>query len=76
MNNKRNIVWIVLIILIIILLIIFFNFDFVKDFGKTKENQNIKIEDIKFNIGSEVEKTNPFKADVNPYNGYKNPFVE
>ncbi len=29
---------------------------------------------VQSSVGNGVEKTNPFNVDVNPYQGYKNPF--
>ncbi len=78
--NKKNIIWAILII--IILLVVVFGFLYLKkpgvskDFSSPSGSEGMKASDVKSSVTSGVEKTNPFKADVNPYNGYKNPFAQ
>ncbi len=76
MNNKKIIIWVLLVI--IILLVIIFGFFYSKtpvNAPVPEGSQGVKVGDINSTVTSEVEKTNPFKADVNPFNGYKNPFA-
>lgn len=75
MSNKKIIIWVVLVV--VVLLIIVFGFlNFKRNNVSDPNNQGVKVNDIKSTVTSEVGKTNPFKADVNPYNGYKNPFAQ
>ena len=60
----------VIVVIIAIAVIAFF---FYKK-GPSQENKTAEINTaVQSSVGG-IEKTNPFKVDVNPYQGYKNPF--
>lgn len=73
MSNKKTMILIGLGILILLIIILAF---FLSKNSVENSKKGVMIDDVKTSIGGEVEKTNPFKADVNPYNGYKNPFTK
>lgn len=75
MSNKKNIVWAVLIIIILVVAVFGFLSFKQKNIPSQDGSQQLKVGDVQSSITNGVENTNPFKADVNPYNGYKNPFA-
>lgn len=77
--NKKIII--ALIIIIVIILVLVFGFLFMQKNPSSNINQNKDTE----NAGSQLttkpetkafDKGNPFTVDVNPMDGYKNPFAK
>jgi len=73
---KKNI-FITLIILIVIIICAIAYYYFNKPTVKTNivpDNSSNIAQNANVSVASGVQKTNPFDVNVNPYQGYKNPF--
>jgi len=68
--NKKIIVSIVV---VIVVLVSFFVYKKVQA-PSLKEQADVVNATAQSSVSTSVGKTNPFNVDVNPYQGYKNPF--
>jgi len=61
-------------ILIIIVIVLLLTIGAYYYFKSTPDNGNKIVEESQSSFVNSFQNTNPFDVDVNPYQGYKNPF--